>query len=206
MHILRGIRKQVFKDFYRNIPEFKKLPSHIFIAICIFIICVNSYLEALLIVQFTAKWKCALHTVMLSVNTGVWHANSAESIPYNRYKNAENTQLICNNHTWPNNNLFLSDATPYYDAFFGAGIGSVYLDDFLCTGSESRLFHCPHGGLNMVDSCRGHLDDAGVRCCERVLDTWAKLLSVHLPRPQSHTLLIIPLFNLICCSSSYIIP
>ena len=62
--------------------------------------------------------------------------------------------------------LFIPDATAIFNAFFGAGTGPIYLDDFSCSGRESRLFDCPHGGLNMIDNCRGHLDDAGVRCCE----------------------------------------
>ena len=55
-------------------------------------------------------------------------------------------------------------ATSFFNAFFGAGTGPVYLDDFFCTGRESRLINCTNGGLNMIDNCRGHLDDAGVRC------------------------------------------
>ena len=55
-------------------------------------------------------------------------------------------------------------ATPFYNAFFGQGAGPIYLDDFLCLGSENRLVDCRNGGLNMIDFCNGHADDAGVRC------------------------------------------
>lgn len=56
------------------------------------------------------------------------------------------------------------DATPYYNAFFGAGSGPIYLSTFRCNGGESRLINCSHGGLYMIDLCNGHQDDAGVRC------------------------------------------
>ena len=42
------------------------------------------------------------------------------------------------------------------------GIGQIFLDDLLCTGSESRLIDCPHNGLGN-HNC-DHTDDAGVRC------------------------------------------
>ena len=57
-------------------------------------------------------------------------------------------------------------ATAYADAFFGQGSGPIYFDDFLCLGTESNLLNCTHGGLNLIDGCRGHLDDAGVRCAQ----------------------------------------
>ena len=57
-----------------------------------------------------------------------------------------------------------SGATPFLNAFFGEGVGPIYLDDFLCRGSENRLVDCVNGGLNMIDFCNGHADDAGVRC------------------------------------------
>lgn len=57
-------------------------------------------------------------------------------------------------------------ARPFFNAAFGQGTGPIYLDDFRCTNRESRLIDCPHGGLNMIDNCRGHLDDAGLRCAE----------------------------------------
>lgn len=52
----------------------------------------------------------------------------------------------------------------YINAFFGEGTGPIYYDDFRCTGTESFLFLCPNGGLNMIGDCNGHADDAGVRC------------------------------------------
>ena len=63
-------------------------------------------------------------------------------------------------------NIFhlLTGATAFTNAFFGEGTGPIYLDDFLCRNTENRLIDCPNGGLNMIDFCNGHADDAGVRC------------------------------------------
>ena len=42
----------------------------------------------------------------------------------------------------------------------------IWLDDLLCNSREQRIIDCPNGGIGMVDFCRGHLDDAGLRCLE----------------------------------------
>ena len=62
--------------------------------------------------------------------------------------------------------IYCIGARAYTNAFFGQGTGPIYLDDFLCRGTENRLIDCPNGGLNMIDFCNGHADDAGVRCAE----------------------------------------
>ena len=62
---------------------------------------------------------------------------------------------------------YLSGATVFYNAFFGQGIGPIFLDDLLCTSREARLIDCPRRtstGVGDIDFCRGHLDDAGLRC------------------------------------------
>ena len=64
---------------------------------------------------------------------------------------------------------YLSGVTVLYNAYFGQGFGPILLDDLLCTSREARLIDCPRStstGVGDIDFCRGHLDDAGLRCME----------------------------------------
>ena len=56
----------------------------------------------------------------------------------------------------------LTDAVPFSRAHFGAGIGTIYLDNVGCTGSETRLIDCSRSST--VSCLSGHSEDAGVRC------------------------------------------
>ena len=60
-------------------------------------------------------------------------------------------------------------ATPLNNAFFGQGTGPILLNDLNCTSTESRLVDCHHNGIGQAVFCRGHMDDAGLRCAERKL-------------------------------------
>ena len=56
-------------------------------------------------------------------------------------------------------------ATPYSNAYFGHGNGSILLDNVGCTGRETRLLDCQnYGGVGLYSLNCGHDDDAGVRC------------------------------------------
>ena len=61
-----------------------------------------------------------------------------------------------------------TDAVAFSNAHFGAGTGTIYLDNVGCTGSETNLTSCPRS--SSVYCYRGHSEDAGVRC--QGLDYW----------------------------------
>ena len=51
----------------------------------------------------------------------------------------------------------------YRNAYFGQGTGPIWLDNVVCTGSETTLASCGHLGFQVIRSC-GHYEDVGVRC------------------------------------------
>ena len=60
--------------------------------------------------------------------------------------------------------FFLCDtgATAYYNAYFGAGTGPIYLDDVACTSSASQLLECSSRPI-LTHNCDHHAD-ASVGC------------------------------------------
>ena len=57
---------------------------------------------------------------------------------------------------------YATDAVAFGSAHFGAGAGTIYLDNVGCTGSENNLTDCPRS--SSVYCAGGHSEDAGVRC------------------------------------------
>lgn len=51
----------------------------------------------------------------------------------------------------------------YSSAFFGAGTGTILMDDVACTGSELFLTSCTHTSNH---NC-AHSEDAGVACTRK---------------------------------------
>jgi len=75
---------------------------------------------------------------------------------------------VCDDH-WSSNDarvacrqLGYQYSTALTSLFFGQGTGRIWLDDLMCTGSESRLVNCIHSGYG-VHNCN-HNEDAGLRC------------------------------------------
>ena len=55
-----------------------------------------------------------------------------------------------------------TDPLVFTNAHFGAGVGSIHLDNVECSGTESHLIDCSQS--SQVNCYYGHLEDAGVRC------------------------------------------
>ena len=58
-------------------------------------------------------------------------------------------------------NFVPTGAVAFSNAHFGAGNGPIFLDTVGCNGSECNLTDCARSSAG---SCRGHQEDAGVRC------------------------------------------
>ena len=54
---------------------------------------------------------------------------------------------------------------PYYEAYFGRGIGRILLTQLACLGTEDDLRNCSSGIDYALSKCR-HYEDAGVSCEE----------------------------------------
>lgn len=48
------------------------------------------------------------------------------------------------------------------NAYFGKGVGQIWMDDVSCNGNEQSLTECPFRGFG-IHNCR-HSEDAGVIC------------------------------------------
>ena len=61
----------------------------------------------------------------------------------------------------------LAGANATGNAQFGQGLGSIFLDEVMCTGFESNLTRCPANAVGVHDCV--HEEDAGVQCtCEKI--------------------------------------
>eukprot|EP00731_Ephydatia_muelleri_P031793 Em0023g300a len=61
-------------------------------------------------------------------------------------------------------------------AYFGTGTGPIYLDDLLCSGTESSLLQCNRKVVSIgINDC-AHSEDAGVACGATCMDGALRLL------------------------------
>ena len=56
---------------------------------------------------------------------------------------------------------------------FGAGNGTIWLDNVGCTGNESSILECNHGGLGQHNCA--HSEDIGVVCSSKLHVTWPNI-------------------------------
>ena len=68
------------------------------------------------------------------------------------------SKVVCQQLSYKGVNRTYSDTSQHS---FGAGTGQSWLRGMLCTGSETNLLQCPHGG---VGSGCSHSNDVGVVC------------------------------------------
>jgi hypothetical protein len=78
--------------------------------------------------------------------------------------------VVCRQLNFTGANAVTQSSNPY-----GAGSGPVLLDDIKCTGNESYIWECSHGGWNVYHSyCDRFSFDVGVDCywCEAYSDRY----------------------------------
>ena len=59
--------------------------------------------------------------------------------------------------------IYNTGAAAFRDAQFGPGIGPIFLENLVCSGSETTLLGCRHSTPLGLSTC-AHSQDAGVRC------------------------------------------
>ena len=70
--------------------------------------------------------------------------------------------------------IYNTGAVAFRDAQFGSGIGPIFLEKLVCSGSETTLLDCRHSTPLGLSTCT-HSQDAGVRCKARELPTHSSL-------------------------------
>ncbi len=66
-------------------------------------------------------------------------------------------QVVCRQLDYPT-----TEVKSFSDATYGEGFGDIWLDNVACSGTESFLSACAHGGWG-EHNC-AHAEDAGVNC------------------------------------------
>ena len=84
----------------------------------------------------------------------IYHNNEWGTVCDDRFV-SDDAAVVCRQ-------LGLMGGQAHTRAAFGAGTGTIWMDDVQCAGSESRLADCPFGGWGL-HNCR-HSEDVGVSC------------------------------------------
>ncbi|MDE0361420.1 MAG: leucine-rich repeat domain-containing protein, partial [Rhodospirillaceae bacterium] len=84
----------------------------------------------------------------------IYHNNEWGTVCDDRFV-SDDAEVVCRQ-------LGLTGGEAHTRAAFGAGTGTIWMDDVQCTGSESRLADCAFGGWGL-HNCR-HSEDVGVSC------------------------------------------
>ena len=93
------------------------------------------------------------------------------------YWDTADAQVVCRQLGYPTSN-----AIAFVNAYFGAGSGSIVMDNVFCDGYESSLFSCTYSSIHDCD----HYEDAGVRCSNSTITTTATSWSTPTTTP-THT-------------------
>jgi len=111
-----------------------------------------------------------VHSLSSSVNTGLGSARGCSSSLY--YRLLLNKSCVCYNYC----------SGVFIDNEYGAGSGPIWLSGLRCTGTETSIADCSHGGWG-VHNCQ-HSQDASVSCSTRGMFVSVKL---HLRRNNKQT-------------------
>ncbi|KAI8496818.1 scavenger receptor [Branchiostoma belcheri] len=112
------------------------------------------------------SWECATHSSRIRLvggsgpNEGRVEIRPADSfrwgtVCHNTF-GFEDAEVVCRMLGYPN----VYRVRP--GAYFGRGMGPIYLEDLQCDGTESSLFNCSQKGWRVHDC--DHWDDVGVVC------------------------------------------
>ena len=70
--------------------------------------------------------------------------------------------------------VYNTDAVAFRGAQFGPGDGPVFLDQLVCSGSETSMLECGRYTPLGLPTCE-HSQDAGVRCVGKALKALAEM-------------------------------